>query len=112
MASLTGPKQKASVQDIFLRREFAKAVAHKTKKKFDEMTSRDLREVFDSIDTAGDGYLTLDELRALLLCMDENTPEEIVIGILNSLDIDSSGSIEFAEFCQIFGSKSSKQRER
>ena len=86
----SSPALKASVQDVFLRKEFTKAVAYKTKKKF-PMSRKDLREVFDSIDTQGDGYLTLDELQTLLLSMDPNVPEEIIKGIMNSLDIDASG---------------------
>ena len=100
----SSPILKSSVNDVFLRREFEKAVAHRTKKTF-PMSREDLRTVFDSIDTQGDGFLTLEELRALLLEMDENAPEELVTGILNSLDIDSSGVVDFGEFCQIFLSK-------
>ena len=107
----SSPILKASVYDVFLRKEFAKAVAHKTKKKF-PMSKKELREVFDSIDTHGDGFLTLDELRELVLGMDKGSPEELVIGILNSLDIDSSGKIDFGEFCQIFLSKEDKNRGR
>jgi CRP-like cAMP-binding protein len=54
----SSPILKASVNDVFLRREFEKAVAHKTKKTF-PMSREDLKVVFDSIDTHGDGYLTL-----------------------------------------------------
>jgi len=97
----TSPILKASVQDVFLRKEFAKAVAFKTKKKF-PLSKEDLREVFEAIDTSGDNYITLDELRALLVSMDKDVPEHLVKGILNSLDIDASGVVDFGEFCQIF----------
>lgn len=95
---------KASVHDVFLRREFAKAVAYKTKKKF-PLSKADLREVFDSIDTRGDGFLTIDELQALLLNFDKNAPKDVVQGIMNSLDIDASGVVDFPEFCQVFETK-------
>jgi len=104
----SSPILKASVFDVFLRKEFRKAVAHKTKKEF-PMPEKELREVFNSIDTGGDGYLTLDELRALVRSMDKTAPEELVVGIMNSLDIDSTGVIDFGEFCQIFLTKDEKK---
>lgn len=105
----SSPILKSSVYDVFLRKEFTKAVAWKTKKKF-PMSRKDLREVFDSIDTAGDGVLNLDELEELLLSMDKNAPKDVVKGIMNSLDIDSSGCVDFQEFCQIFGTEDAKQK--
>jgi Ca2+-binding EF-hand superfamily protein len=41
--------------------------------------------------------------------MDEDAPEEMVKGILNSLDIDSSGVVDFGEFCQIFGPRKKQE---
>ena len=103
----SSPILKSSVYDVFLRKEFAKAVAHKTKKKFPR-SKKELRQVFDMIDTKKDGFLTLEEIRDLVLGMDKTAPEELVVGILNSLDIDSSGTIDFGEFCQIFLAKEGK----
>jgi CRP-like cAMP-binding protein len=90
----SSPILKSSVYDVFLRREFAKAVAYKTKKKL-PMSKADLRIVFDSIDSKGDGYLTIDEVQAILMDFDHNTPYDIVEGVMNSLDIDSSGKYHF-----------------
>lgn len=98
----SSPILKSSVNDVFLRREFEKAIAFRTKKTF-PLSRKDLRMVFDSIDTHGDGFITLEEVRSLLMEMDKDAPEELVVGILNSLDIDSSGVVDFGEFCQIFG---------
>jgi signal-transduction protein with cAMP-binding, CBS, and nucleotidyltransferase domain len=98
----SSPVLKSSVNDVFLRREFEKAVAHRTKKTF-PLSRDDLRKVFDSIDTHDDGYLTLEELRSLLVEMDKDVPDDLVMGIMNSLDIDSSGVVDFGEFCHIFG---------
>ena len=87
----TSPILKSSVYDVALRKEFTKAVAYKTKKKF-PLSLKDLREVFDSIDVQRDGEITLDELEALLWSFDQNVPASVVEGIMNSLDIDASGT--------------------
>lgn len=102
----SSPIMKSSVYDVFLRREFAKAVAYRTKKKL-PLSRADLRKVFDSIDSKGDGYLTIDEVQSLLEDFDENTAFDIVEGVMNSLDIDSSGFVDFSEFCQVFATKES-----
>lgn len=105
----SSPMLKESATDVFLRREFEKAVAYKTEKHF-PMTRKELRKVFDIIDERGDGCLTYDELRSLILNMDKDAPEEVVRGILHSLDIDSSGKVDFDEFCHIFSTKANTKK--
>lgn len=97
----SSPILKESTTDVFLRREFEKAVAYATGKEF-PLSKKRLKKVFDAIDEHGDGYLTYEEIRSLILNMDKDATSETIQGILNSLDLDSSGKVDFEEFSRIF----------
>jgi CRP-like cAMP-binding protein len=97
----SSPMTKETLRDIASRREFQKAIVFKTKKPFPSDPDK-LREAFDAADEDNSDDLTLDNVRSMLKRMDPSLPEKDVRTILNALDIDESGSVNFEEFKRIF----------
>lgn len=92
---------KTSLRELCLRREFQKALVKKTKKEFPSVN--DLREVFDAADTARAGVLNEAEVSALLKSFDPSLSEDEIKEVVQSLDLDETGTITFEEFKVIFG---------
>jgi CRP-like cAMP-binding protein len=99
------PSMKSSLQNLFNRREFQKAVCVITKKPFPE-SEVDLRCAFDAIDINQSGKLELANIRNAIKQLDPAYTEEEIIKILISLDLDESGEICWPEFQRIFGMES------
>ena len=57
-----------------------------------------LRELFRNFDRDSNGKLTLTELKGVLLKMDLTANEDIMQALLNKIDINKNGLIEFEEF--------------
>ena len=62
-----------------------------------------LREIFKSINLAGNGVLDPHEIRVVLRSVGE--PEDVISRIVASLDIDRDGGVDWNEFQEIMGSK-------
>ena len=97
----TAPMTNETLRDMASRREFQKAIVFKTKKPFPS-NPKDLRAAFDAADEDSSGFLSLDNVRSMLRQMDPNFTEKEVQSILNALDLDESGSVQFEEFRRIF----------
>lgn len=63
--------------------------------------SIDLTEYFDSLDTNKDGIVDSDELEAYKSTLTQNSENESISEILNTLDTDANGSITKEEFNSI-----------
>ena len=58
--------------------------------------------VFDRIDTSGDGTISADEMAAKMATLPEQHRAKLA-GVLQEIDADGSGDIEFQEFDAVFG---------
>lgn len=68
----------------------------------DIIFATNLREVFNAIDLDKNGKLSRDELQDLLTHFDERVTEDHVKLLIESLDLDSTGYINFEEFTTLF----------
>lgn len=96
------PSMKTSIRNMAFRREFQKAVCLLTQKPFPE-NERDLRRAFDIVDKNKSGQLELANIRSAIQRLDPAFSEQDIQDILNSLDLDKSGVVCWAEFKRIFG---------
>jgi CRP-like cAMP-binding protein len=96
------PLMKTSLQNLFNRREFQKAVCIMTNKSFPE-NEDDLRHAFDTVDKNHSGKLELANIRNAIKQLDPAYTEEEIVAILTSLDLDESGEVSWPEFKRIFG---------
>ena len=58
----------------------------------------DLQSAFAGFDVNGDGFVTKDELKALLQGVSEELAEEVTAELLAMTDENGDGKISFAEF--------------
>lgn len=93
---------KESIRDICFRREFQKAVCVMTGRSFPK-NEKDLRKAFDAVDKNKSGVLELRNIRNAIKRLDPTFSEDEIRQILQSLDLDSSGQVSWAEFKRIFG---------
>lgn len=71
---------------------------------FDGMTSRHLRILFDVLDTGGTGHLQAGEIQVLLCKVLRAEPTNLFVETtFSEMDEDSSGTVDFNEFCNFFG---------
>ena len=59
-----------------------------------------LRKLFKDFDLDGSGYLTVDELAAMLAELELSVDRRMLFSLFNKFDMDASGTIEFEEFCR------------
>lgn len=97
----THPSLKESIRDICLRREFQKAICFRTGKPFPKR-EKELKEAFDVVDSGRSGAIELRELRTIIKRFDPFFTEQDIREILNSLDLDQTGKIHWAEFRKMF----------
>merc|ERR1711944_187985 len=60
-----------------------------------------LKVCFDLFDTKNQDYLSADDLGEIMRAMGFRPTEEELVDLVNEIDEDVSGQIEFAEFCQL-----------
>lgn len=65
---------------------------------FSEQHIRDLRWIFDSLDTDGSGKLDFAEVRHALGMMRKSVPSDVFSKAFKALDSDGSGELDFQEF--------------
>jgi len=98
------PGVKESLTELALRREFRRAIVLKFNKDFPR-DKKGLRKCFDMIDLDQTGLLKKSEVKELLLTYlgDLEFTEEDVDALLNTMDLQRNGVVDFEEFCSIFG---------
>merc|ERR1719510_1860054 len=72
------------------------------KRILDSLTSEDLQilqEAFTVYDKNNDGTITTKELSTVMRSLGQNPTDAEVQDIINEVDVDGSGSMEFPEFC-------------
>ncbi|XP_046680526.1 troponin C, isoallergen Bla g 6.0201-like [Homalodisca vitripennis] len=63
-----------------------------------EMLTSELKEAFRFYDKEGNGYITTDDFVELLRELDPDMTEREIQGIVNEIDSDGSGTVDFEEF--------------
>merc|ERR1712110_1327649 len=64
----------------------------------DEALKKELKEAFRIYDKEGIGYISTDTLKEILKELDNKLTEEDLIGIIEEVDEDGSGTLDFDEF--------------
>ena len=103
------PYVKESIREICLRREFQKAFCARARQPFPK-TEAALREAFTMVDRGKTNTLELDEIRELLRDFDSNYSDQDIKDILNSLDLEKTGHVDWPEFQRIFGMGTEKNQ--
>ncbi|KAL9653146.1 hypothetical protein ABK040_006362 [Willaertia magna] len=73
----------------------------KLRKAFTEDEIKQLKEIFDLVDTDGGGSIQRDELRTLMYTIGLNPTEEQLDAMMLEVDFDHSGDIDFEEFTTV-----------
>merc|ERR1712061_924765 len=66
---------------------------------------RELKDAFRIYDKDGQGFITMDTLRALIAELLSPLTDEELDGIIAELDEDGSGTMDFDEFCEMMMSQ-------
>jgi Ca2+-binding EF-hand superfamily protein len=64
----------------------------------EEQMRKELKEAFRFYDKEGEGFLTIDTLKGILLELEPDLTNETLQEIIHEVDEDGSGTIDFDEF--------------
>lgn len=67
----------------------------------EESLKEELREAFRIYDKEGNGYITTDTLKEILRELDNRLTEDDLEGIIDEVDEDGSGTLDFDEFMEM-----------
>ncbi|PSR92769.1 Calmodulin-like protein [Actinidia chinensis var. chinensis] len=65
----------------------------------------EFQEVFSLFDKDGDGCITVEELATVIRSLDQNPTEEELQDMINEIDADGNGTIEFTEFLNFMANR-------
>ncbi|XP_022742714.1 calmodulin-like isoform X2 [Durio zibethinus] len=65
----------------------------------------EFQEAFSLFDKDGDGCITMEELAIAIKSLDQNPTEEELQNMINEVDTDGNGTIEFGEFLNLMARK-------
>ncbi|PON54423.1 Parvalbumin [Parasponia andersonii] len=65
----------------------------------------EFREAFSLIDRDSDGFVTMEELTGIILSLDEHPSKDEIGDMINEVDFDGNGTIDFDEFLNIMTRK-------
>jgi calmodulin len=65
----------------------------------------ELKEAFRIYDKNANGYITTDQLREIIAELDARLTKEDLDGIIEEIDEDGSGTMDFDEFCGMMMTK-------
>lgn len=58
----------------------------------------EMKEAFNLFDKNGDGYISAKELGVLMRTLGRNPTEDEIMNMMNEIDVDHNGKLDFAEF--------------
>jgi len=64
----------------------------------EEAMMKELKEAFRLYDKEGNGYITTQTLKEILHELDQRLTQEELVGIIEEIDEDGSGTVDFDEF--------------
>eukprot|EP01080_Neovahlkampfia_damariscottae_P002536 gene2536-3498_t len=73
---------------------------------------KEFQEAFNLFDQNGDGDISVEELKIVFSNIGHEPTDEELENMLNEVDKDGNGKIDFDEFCQIMKSKMSTEDPR
>jgi|TARA_B110000008_G_scaffold256490_1_gene273949 calmodulin len=79
------------------------------KKKFNEHERNQMKQAFALFDLDGNGFITNDELGTVLRKMGQEPTEEEIVQMINEIDEDGDGTIDFDEFCELMENRMSDE---
>ncbi|CAN8258419.1 unnamed protein product [Cochlearia groenlandica] len=65
----------------------------------------EFKEAFGLFDKDGDGCITADELATVVRSLDQNPTQQELQDMINEIDSDGNGTIEFSEFLNLMANK-------
>merc|ERR1712198_380861 len=65
----------------------------------EETMKHELKEAFRVYDKEANGFITTDTLREIISELDQRLTKEDLDGIIEEIDEDGSGTMDFDEFC-------------
>lgn len=81
--------------------EFVELAAKFLIEEDEEALKAELKEAFRIYDKGGNGYITTDVLREILRELDNRLTEADLDGIIEEVDEDGSGTLDFDEFMEM-----------
>ncbi|KAK3750704.1 hypothetical protein QZH41_005744 [Actinostola sp. cb2023] len=75
------------------------------------MDCHEFREAFSIFDVDGSGTITVDELEMVMKNLGEKVDRKELEQMVNEVDEDGSGEIEFEEFCEMMSKKMQQEEE-
>lgn len=66
-----------------------------------EAMQQELKEAFRLYDREGNGYITTSTLKEILAALDDKLSSEDLDGIIQEIDTDGSGTVDFDEFMEM-----------
>merc|ERR1719158_97958 len=81
--------------------EFCQLAARFLIEEDEEALKKELKEAFRIYDKEGNGYISTDTLKEILKELDNKLTEEDLNGIIEEVDEDGSGTLDFDEFMEM-----------
>ncbi|WAR29222.1 CALM-like protein [Mya arenaria] len=75
------------------------------KRSSEQNADDDLRDAFNVFDNDGNGYISMSELRQVMINLGEEMTDEEVLEMLKEADIDGDGQISYDEFVRMMTNK-------
>ena len=67
----------------------------------EETMKAELKEAFRVYDKEGQGFITTLQLREIISELDQGLTDDALDGIIEEIDEDGSGTMDFNEFCEM-----------
>jgi len=80
---------------------FSEIAGHFLEEEDDEAMLQELKEAFRLYDREGNGYITTKTLREILQALDDKLGPDDLDGIIQEIDTDGSGTVDFDEFMEM-----------
>lgn len=77
----------------------------------EHMIISEMKRVFDTYDENGDGYICKSELERFMRKLDVDVSEEEILYMIDSVDVNRDGCVDFEEFLELHTSLAERDQE-